>query len=110
MLRATLTPSPGPWLILFSDNPPLWVITAFMTAHEGLRRNARKTVFRMIAFLQPGWLWRWIRPWIPARWLRWKRRLDCRIARSVVRHRRMTVQQRTARKARLPFRQAVMVG
>ncbi len=112
VLLATLAlsvTSLGLWLILFSVKFPLWVIAAFMAALKGLWLNAQKTVFRMVAFLQLGWLWRWVRPWIPARWLRWKRRLDYRIARSVVRRRRMTLQQLAARKDRLPFRLGVMV-
>lgn len=99
----------GLWLILFSVKLPIWVISVALAALKGLWINIQKTLFRTLAFLQLGWLWRWIRPLVPAPWLAWKRRVDYRIARSVVRRRRMTVQQLAARKDRLPFRLGVMI-
>lgn len=112
VLLATLglsVTSLGLWLILFSVKLPIWMISVALAALKGLWINLQKTLFRTLAFLQLGWLWRCIRPLVPAPWLAWKRRVDYRIARGVIRRRRMTVQQLAASKDRLPFRLGVMI-
>ena len=66
--------------------------------------SVEKMVFRAVAFLQLSWLWRAIRRLLPQSWLDKKRRLDFRMARAVVRRRRMTVQQLHDQKDNLMFR------
>ncbi|MEL7343733.1 MAG: hypothetical protein AAFN59_02610 [Pseudomonadota bacterium] len=83
----------GLWLILFSVKLPLWVVAAFGALWKSTWTSAQKMLFRAVAFLQLGWLWRWISRLLPQRWLRRKKRLDYRVARSIVRQRRTTLRQ-----------------
>lgn len=99
----------GLWLILFSVKLPFWVASGLVALLRTAWLGLQKTAFRTIAFLQLGWFWAWLRPRLPRGWLARKRRLDYRIARAVIRRRRMTVQQLAGRKDRLPFRTGVLV-
>ncbi|WP_425098643.1 hypothetical protein [Tropicibacter sp. S64] len=99
----------GLWLILFSVKLPLWLISAAVSLGRMLWTSVQKTLFKALAFLQLGWLWRGLRRLLPARLLRWKRRQDYRIARAVVRRRRLTIRQLHERKDRLPFRMGVLL-
>lgn len=99
----------GLWLILFSVKLPLWIAAATAALWRMTWVSIQKTVFRALAFLQLRWLWRGFSKVLPARWLAWKRRVDYRIARAVIRRRRMTVRQLAERKDSLPFRLGLMV-
>ena len=46
---------------------------------------------------------------LPASWLEKKRRFDYRVARAVIRRRRLTVRQLAERKDSLPFRLGLLV-
>lgn len=83
----------GLWLILFSVQLPIWVVAVLAAFWKSTWVSLQKWVFRAVAFLQLGWLWRWISRRLPERWHRRKRRLDYRVARSIVRQRRTTLRQ-----------------
>lgn len=99
----------GLWLILFSVKLPLWIAALAATTGRMIWTSFQKVLFRAVAFFQLKWLWRWLRLALPERWLRRKRRLDYRIARSVIRRRRMTLRQLEARKHTLPFRLGILI-
>lgn len=101
--------SVGLWLILFSVKIPLWIAAVSTALWRSVWLGVQKTVFRAVAFLQLRWFWRGMSKILPASWLAWKRRIDYRIARAVIRKRRMTVRQLAARKDSLPFRLGLMV-
>lgn len=98
----------GLWLILFSVKIPLWIAaiaTAFTTM---VWTSVQKMAFRAAAFFQLALIWRWLKRRLPATWLERKRRFDYRVARTVVRRRRMTLRQLEARKDSLPFRMGIL--
>lgn len=99
----------GLWLILFSVKLPLWVAAAVAGIWTSMRKSIEKSVFKTLAFLQLGWVWSAIKARLPASWLQRKRRFDYRLARSIIRRRRLTVRELAARKDRLPFRLGVLV-
>ena len=99
----------GLWLLLFSVKLPLWIAAVSAAFGRMVWVSFQKTVFRAVAFLQLRWLWRLISRILPARWLAWKRRYEFRLARKVVRRRRMTLQQLSDRKDSLPFRLGIMI-
>lgn len=83
----------GLWLILFSIKLPLWVLAAVTAMLKSTWLSLQKWAFKAVAFLQLGWLWRWLSRRLPQRWMRRKKRLDYRVARMVVQRRRMTLRQ-----------------
>ncbi|MDA7424716.1 hypothetical protein [Thalassococcus lentus] len=99
----------GLWLVLFSVQLPLWVVAAAASFGKMIWTSLHKWAFKALAFFQLGWLWRGIRWFLPRRWLDAKRRWDYRVARAVIRRRRLTIRQVAERKDRLPFRMGVMV-
>lgn len=99
----------GLWLVLFSVKIPLWLAAATASMVQMIWASIQKTVFKTIAFLQLRWLWAFLRKLLPAGILRRKRRLEYRIARAVIRRRRMSLRQVAERKDSLPFRMGLMV-
>lgn len=99
----------GLWIVLFSVKIPLWLAALAATLGRMIWATLQKAVFKTIAFLQLRWFWAFVRRLLPARVLLWKRRLDYRIARAVIRRRRMSLRQVAARKDSLPFRMGLMV-
>lgn len=97
----------GIWLILFSVKLPFWVIAALSAFGRMIWETIRKTAFKTAAFFQLGWIWRVIERRLPAQALARKRRLNFRIARRVVRHRRLTLRQLSSRKHILSLTLAV---
>lgn len=98
----------GLWLILFSVKLPFWVLATVTSLGQMFWLSVRKMAFKTVAFLQLGWLWRIVRKRLPEKYLEKKRRFDFRVARSVVRRRRMTVKQLAARKDSLSMKWAVL--
>lgn len=98
----------GLWLILFSVQLPLWVLAAATALGKMVWLSSRKMAFKAAAFFQLAWLWRYLRGRLPAEVLARKRRLDFRIARRVVRQRRMTLRQLAAGKDGLALRWAIL--
>ena len=88
----------GLWLILFSVQLPFWLIAIFTSAGKMFWVSMQKYAFKIVAFLQLGWAWRVLRGRLPADYLEKKRRFDFRVARMVVRRRRLTVRQLSERK------------
>ncbi len=99
----------GLWLILFSVKLPLWFAAAATALWRMTWVSVQKMTFKAVAFFQLTWLWRLIRRILPASWLERKRRFDYRVARAVIRRRRMTIRQLADRKDSLPFRLGIMV-
>lgn len=98
----------GLWLVLFSVKIPLWLAAVAATMGRMIWASLQKTVFKTLAFLQLRWLWSFLRRLLPSGVLRWKRRLDYRIARAVIRRRRLSLRQVAERKDSLPFRLGLM--
>lgn len=99
----------GLWLILFSVKLPLWFAAAMAALWRIIWVSVQKMTFKAVAFLQLAWLWRFIRRLLPESWLERKRRFDYRVARAVIRRRRMTIRQLAERKDSLPFRMGLLV-
>ncbi len=98
----------GLWLILFSVKLPFWLVAAFSSTLQMTWLTIRKMAFKAIAFFQLGWLWRIIRNRLPEGYHERKRRLDFRVARMVVRRRRLTLRQLQERKDTFSLRWAVI--
>lgn len=98
----------GVWLILFSVKVPLWLAATVSTLVKMTWNSLRKMAFKTVAFLQLGWLWRLLRRLLPAEYLERKRRLDFRLARMVVRQRRLTLRQLAAQKDGWSMRMALL--
>lgn len=98
----------GLWLILFSVKLPFWLVAAFTSFTQMTWLTIRKMAFKTIAFFQLGWLWRIVQRRLPEGYLERKRRIDFRVARMVVRKRRLTVRQLAERKDSLSLRWAVI--
>jgi len=86
----------GLWLILFSVKLPLWIVAAEM-------------VFKAVAFFKLGWLWRGLEKLLPASWLKRKHRFEFRMARAIIKRRRLTLKQLSDRKDSLPFRLGLLL-
>jgi hypothetical protein len=99
----------GLWLILFSVKIPLWLAATAVAIAKMTWTSIQKMAFRAAAFLQLSLLWKGLRRLLPASWLERKRRFDYRVARGVIRRRRMTLKQLEARKDSLPFRLGLLV-
>lgn len=99
----------GLWLILFSVKLPLWMVAVVTAIGRMTWTSIQKMAFRAAAFLQLSLLWKGLRRLLPASWLARKRRFDYRVARSVIRKRRLTLAQLEARKDSLPFRMGLLV-
>lgn len=96
------------WLVLFSVQLPIWIIAAVSASWQFLWRYLQKLAFRTIAFMQLDRVWSLLRRQLPASYLERKRRFDYRIARMVVRRRRMTLAQLHAHKHGLRMRLALI--
>ena len=99
----------GLWLILFSVKLPLWIVAVVTALGKMVWTSVQKMAFRAAAFLQLSLLWKGLRRLLPASLLERKRRFDYRVARTVIRRRRMTLRQLEARKDGLPFRIGLLV-
>ena len=99
----------GLWLVLFSVKLPLWIAAVAAAFWRMTWASIQKMAFKAVAFLQLRWLWQGLTKVLPARWLAWKRRADYRVARAVIKRRRMTVRQLANRKDSLPFRMGLMI-
>lgn len=99
----------GLWLILFSVKLPLWIVAVATAIGRMTWTSIQKMAFRAAAFLQLSLIWKGVKRLLPASWLAWKRRFDYRVARTVIRKRRMTLAQLEARKDSLPFRMGLLV-
>lgn len=99
----------GLWLILFSVKLPLWIAAAVAAFARMTWLSIQKMTFKAVAFLQLSWAWRLLRKVLPASWLERKRRFDYRVARAVIRRRRLTIRQLAERKESLPFRMGILV-
>lgn len=99
----------GLWLILFSVQVPLWIVASGTALGRLIWGSVQKMAFKAVAFLQLGLLWKGVQKLLPESLLKRKRAFDYRVARAVIRRRRMTVRQLADRKDSLPFRMGLMV-
>ena len=94
----------GLWLILFSVKLPFWIAALFAATGRMIVSSVERMAFRTLAFFQLTWAWRLIRWMLPERLLERKRRFDFRVARMVVKRRRMTLRQLETSKNSLSLR------
>lgn len=100
----------GLWLVLFSVKLPFWLIAGLAAFGKMFWGSLTKGLFKAIAFLQLGWAWKLIRKRLPESYLDRKRRWDFRVARAVVRRRRLTLRQLHDQKDGLSMRVALIKG
>ncbi len=86
------------WLFVFSVQVPLWIIATLGAFWQVIWRGLQKLVFRTLAFMQLYRAWGLLRDRLPESYLRRVRRYNFRIARIVVKRRRMTISQLHAHK------------
>ena len=99
----------GLWLILFSVQLPFWLLATFSATVHMVSATVQKMVFRAVAFLHLNWAWRLLKRQVPPDYLEQKRRFEFRVARRVVRRRRMTLRQLTNRDHALGLRVSLLV-
>ncbi|WP_112323837.1 hypothetical protein [Oceanibium sediminis] len=92
------------WLLLFSVQLPIWIIAGVSAFGAMIWQTLQKMLFRTLAFMQLYSLWGFLRRRVPRAYLQRVRRFNFRIARIVVRRRRMTVAQLHAQKDSLAMR------
>jgi len=96
------------WLFVFSVQLPLWIIATIGAFWQVIWRSLQKLVFRTLAFMQLYRAWGLLRDRLPESYLRRVRRFNFRIARIVVKRRRMTVSQLHASKHSWGMRWALL--
>ena len=87
---------------------PLWAAAVLASLGRMVWASIEKMAFRTVAFLQLTWGWRLLTWVLPEAVLERKRRLDFRVARIVVRRRRLTLKQLADKKDSLPMRLALI--
>jgi len=92
------------WLLLFSIQLPIWIIASLSAFWNMVWTTIQKTVFRSLAFMQIFRAWGYLRRMMPPDYIARLRRFNFRIARIVVRRRRMTVAQLHSQKDTLGIR------
>lgn len=97
----------GLWLVLFSVKLPFWLIAVGTTLGKSLTSTVSKMVFRTVAFFNLGLLWAMLRRGLSEDLLRRKHRFEFRVARIVVRQRRLTLRQLEAQKHSVALRWAL---
>ncbi len=100
----------GLWVILFSVKLPFMIAAGVGALWRMLWTTLAKWLFKLIAFLQLGWAWKWVERRLPESYLERKRRWDFRVARAVVRRRRMTLRQLHEQKHSLSMRLSLIAG
>lgn len=100
----------GLWVVLFSVKLPFMIAAGVGAMWRMLWTTLAKWLFKLIAFLQLGWAWTWVSRRLPDSYLEQKRRWDFRVARAVVRRRRLTVRQLHDQKDSLSMRLALIAG
>jgi hypothetical protein len=100
----------GLWVVLFSVKLPFMIAAGVGAIWRMLWTTLAKWLFKLIAFLQLGWAWKWVSRRLPDSYLEQKRRWDFRVARAVVRRRRMTVRQLHEQKDSLSMRLSLIAG
>ena len=98
----------GLWLVLFSVKLPLWFAAAATAFWKMIWTSVQKMTFRAVAFLQLSLGWRAVKKILPSALLERKRKFDYRVARAVIRRRRLTLRQLAERKDSLPFRMGLI--
>lgn len=96
------------WLFIFSVQLPIWILAASGSLWKMLLGVVQKLLFRTIAFMQLYKIWGFIKKRLPESYLRKKRQFDFKVARIVVRQRKMTVAQLRAQKDSLGMRVALV--
>ena len=96
------------WLFIFSVQVPLWIIATLGAFWQVIWRSLQKMLFRTLAFMQLFRVWGMLRDRMPESYMRRLRRFNFRIARIVVKRRRMTVAQLHAQKDGWSMRWALL--
>ncbi|MHA3978448.1 hypothetical protein ACW9UR_12245 [Halovulum sp. GXIMD14794] len=96
------------WLLVFSVQLPFWIIAGATAFGTIIWKSVQKLVFRTIAFMQLYRIWGFLKKRVPPEYLARKRRFDYRIARIVVRRRKMTLAQMKTGKDSVAMRLALI--
>lgn len=96
------------WLLLFSVQLPFWIIAITVAFGNMIWQSVQKLLFRTVAFMKLYRIWGFLRDRLPADWLARKRRFDFRVARIVVKRRKLTLQQLQSGKDGLSLRWALL--
>lgn len=96
------------WLLLFSVQMPFWIIAGLAATSELVWRYVQKLVFRTIAFMKLYRVWGFVRNRLPEAYRQRLRRFNFRVARIVVKRRRMTVAQLTGQRDGIALRLAFL--
>ena len=92
------------WLIVFSVQAPLWILAGLAAFSRVIWVWLQKLAFRSLAFMQIFQVWGFLRRRMPPEYLARLRRFNFRVARIVVRRRRMTLSQLAEHKDGLGMR------
>ncbi len=95
------------WLLLFSVQLPVWILAGVAAFWQMIWQTVQKMVFRTLAFMQLFRAWSYLRNRVPPAYLQRLRRFNFRVARVVVRRRRMTLAQLHGRKSSWAMRWAL---
>ncbi|MEO0914791.1 MAG: hypothetical protein AAFY59_17715 [Pseudomonadota bacterium] len=107
MLGLTMS-SLGLWVLVFTVQVPIWLVAAGSAGLQVLWRTLQKMVFRTLAFMKIMTAWGFLRRRMPAGARRRLRRMEFRIARTVVRQRKLTLRQVRNQKDGLAMRWALL--
>ncbi|MHA3914998.1 hypothetical protein [Halovulum sp. GXIMD14793] len=107
MLVLTMT-TMSVWLIIVSVQLPIWILAASGSLWTMLWKTAQKLLFRAFAFMQLYKIWDLIKRRLPESYLRRKRRFDYKVAKAVVKQRRLTVAQLHAQKNSFSMRWSLL--
>lgn len=95
------------WLLLFSVQLPLWILAGLAAFWQMIWQTVQKLIFRTLAFMQLFRAWGYLRNRVPPAYLERLRQFNFRVARVVVRRRRMTLAQLHKRKGSWAMRWAL---
>jgi len=96
------------WLVVFSVQLPLWILAGVAAFWRVIWGSVQKLIFRSLAFMQIFRVWGVLRRRMPPEYLARLRRFNFRVARMVVRRRRLTLAQLADRKDDLGMRFALI--
>ncbi|MEM8822427.1 MAG: hypothetical protein AAGB10_08580 [Pseudomonadota bacterium] len=96
------------WLLLFSVQLPMWILAGLAAFWQLIWQTLQKFIFRTLAFMQLFRAWGYLRDRVPPAYLQRLRRFNFRIAREVVKRRRLTVAQLHNQKDSVGMRWALL--
>lgn len=107
MLGLTMS-SLGLWVLVFTVQVPVWLVAVGSAGGQMLWRTLQKTVFKTLAFMKLMSVVAFLRRRMPEGAKRQVRRMEFRMARRVVRQRKLTLRQLSAQKDGAAMRLALL--